>query len=149
MGCAYEGLGEKSKAHDYFEKASIGQDEPMPVFFYNDQQPDKIFYQGLAWGKLGNKAIARNQFNKLLDYGEKHLFDAIKIDYFAVSLPDLLIWEDDLDRRNKINCNYLKGLGHLGLGNITQAVGYLQKAHDMDINHFGVQVHLAMATKIS
>jgi len=148
MGYAYEELGEKSKAHDYFEKASIGQDEPLPVFFYNDQQPDKIFYQGLAWSKLGNKANAYSQFNKLFDYGEKHLNDTIKIDYFAVSLPDLLIWEDDLDRRNTIHCNYLMGLGHLGLGNITQAVGYLQKALDMDINHFGAQVHLDMAKKL-
>ena len=101
----------------------------------------------MAWRKLGNEAKARGRFNKLLDYGEKHLFDHIKIDYFAVSLPDLLIWEEDLDKQNKIHCNYLMGLGHLGLGNKTQAVEYLQKAMDLDINHFGIQVHLDMAQK--
>ena len=26
------------------------------------------------------------------------------MDYFAVSLPDLLVWEDSLDRRNRIHC---------------------------------------------
>lgn len=31
------------------------------------------------------------------------------------SLPDFLIFEDDLTRRNSIFCNYLVGLGLLGL----------------------------------
>ena len=36
----------------------------------------------------------------LIAYGEAHLFDEMKIDYFAVSLPDLLIFEEDLNRKN-------------------------------------------------
>ena len=66
--------------------------------FYNDQQPDKIFYQGLALIKLGKTTDAFSRFNKLKDYGEKHIFDKVKIDYFAVSLPDLQIWDDDLQK---------------------------------------------------
>ncbi|HUP13628.1 MAG TPA: hypothetical protein VM187_15510, partial [Niastella sp.] len=64
--------------------------------FYNDQQPDKIFYQGLAWHALGEKEKAKLIFLTLVDYGKAHLHDEVKIDYFAVSLPDLLIFEDDL-----------------------------------------------------
>jgi hypothetical protein len=40
----------------------------------------------------------------LVNYGEKHSRDNINIDYFAVSLPDLLIWEDDLKKRNEVFC---------------------------------------------
>lgn len=117
MGCAYEGMGDTQEARRCFEHATKGSAEPAIAFFYNDQQPDKIFYQGLAWRKLGNEAKARSCFHRLISHGEKHYFDQVKIDYFAVSLPDLLIWDDDLTLRNRIHCLLVEGLGHLGLGN--------------------------------
>ena len=42
------------------------------------------------------------------------MHDEVKIDYFAVSLPDLVIFDDDLNKRNKIHCLYMEGLGYLG-----------------------------------
>lgn len=75
----------------------------------------------MAWRALGDEKKARSRFNKLIKHGEKHLFDNCKIDYFAVSLPDLAIWEEDLNKRNLLHCNYVMGLGHLGLGNLVKA----------------------------
>ena len=34
----------------------------------------------------------------------------VKIDYFAVSLPDLLVREQNLDERNDAFCDYVNGL---------------------------------------
>ena len=62
------------------------------------------------------------------------MFDKVKIDYFAVSLPDLLFWDDDLNVRNLIHCNLVMGLGHLGLGNKEQARKFLSKVVNLDIN---------------
>ena len=135
MGCAYEGLGEEALAKEYFTKATKGSAEPAIAFFYNDQQPDKIFYQGLAWRKLGEEDKARSRFNRLIKHGEKHLFDKVKIDYFAVSLPDLLIWDDDLNIRNQIHCNLVMGMGYLGLGDKEQARKFLSEVVHLDINH--------------
>ena len=135
MACAYEGLQETTLAREYFEKATQGSAEPAIAFFYNDQQPDKIFYQGLAWRKLGKEEKARSCFNKLIKHGEKHLFDKVKIDYFAVSLPDLLIWDDDLNIRNLIHCNLVMGIGYLGLGNKELARKFLSEVVRLDINH--------------
>jgi hypothetical protein len=70
----------------------------------------------------------------------------IKIDYFAVSLPDMLIWDDDLDRRNLINYNYLIGLGYLGLGDLSNARKYLQSVLSLDLNHLGAIIHMKMLT---
>jgi hypothetical protein len=36
------------------------------------------------------------------------------MDYFAVSLPDMQLLEDDLSLRNRAHCHYLIGLGNLG-----------------------------------
>jgi tetratricopeptide (TPR) repeat protein len=143
-GCAYEGLGEHQKATELWEIASKGLSEPSAAMFYNDQQPDKIFYQGLALLKLNRDAEAKGRFNKLKDYGEKHIFDKVKIDYFAVSLPDLQIWDDDLQRRNTLHCWYLMGLGHLGLGNNNKAKEFFSKVLEADAYHIGSIIHLAM-----
>ena len=102
--------------------------------YYNDQKPDKIFYQGLAWRALGEENKARSRFNKLIDHGKKHLFDDCKIDYFAVSLPELAIWEDNLNIRNQIHCYYVMALGYSGLGKEELAEEYYEKVKRLDVN---------------
>ena len=142
--CALSGLGRKDEATELFLAASIGNSQPAAAMYYNDQKPDKIFYQGLALRKLGREEEARGRFNNLISYGEKHLYDVFKMDYFAVSLPDLQIWEDDMNKKNRIHCNYLMALGHLGLGNNEKAMKYFDIAAEMDNNHQGVQIHQKM-----
>lgn len=63
----------------------------------------------------------KTRFDALIDFGKKHFDETIKLDYFAVSLPDLLIWKNDLTYRNKIHCHYMLGLGYYGSGEITKA----------------------------
>jgi len=135
-GIAYKGLGDAERTKECFLKATIGSSEPVQAFFYNDPQPDKIFYQGLAWKELGNENKAGNCFRKLIAHGEKHLLDECKIDYFAVSLPDLAIWDDDLSVRNKIHCHYVMALGYSGLGEDDKAEAYYQKVKELDVNKY-------------
>lgn len=143
LGCAYSMLGDDASATKYWEMAAAGHLEPSNAFFYNDQQPDKIFYQGLALRKLGREDEAVRKFSMLKDYGEKHIGDHIKIDYFAVSLPDLLIWDEDLDLRNAISCSYLIGLGLIGVGEKIKAEERLRWVLSKDVNHQGAIRELA------
>ncbi|MFD1144656.1 DUF5107 domain-containing protein [Larkinella insperata] len=145
-GLAYEGLGDPDTARAYFERASVGLEAPVQAIFYNDQQPDKLFYQGLARKKLGQHERAELLFNRLVEYGQKHRDDAIKIDYFAVSLPDLLVFDADLNERNRIHCDYLMGLGYLGLGNghTQQAIECFDQVLALDVNHQGAALHKKM-----
>lgn len=114
LGCTLEAQGRAEEAAECFAKASTGISEPVGAMYYNDQPPEMIYYQGLALLKLGRQKEAYGRFNKLIAYGEAHLFDEMKIDYFAGSLPDLLIFEEDLSRKNVSHCLFMKGLGHLG-----------------------------------
>lgn len=138
LGCAYDAMGQKEKAKECWEKATLGPTEPAAALYYNDAKPDKIFYQGLALMKLGRTDEAKGRFHKLISYGEKHLFDKVKLDYFAVSLPDLLIWEDDLEVRNIIHCKYMMALGYCGLGLKDKSLALLQSLENIDINHQGI-----------
>ena len=141
LGCAYEGLGNTAEATKYFELASEGLSDPSPAIFYNDQQPDKIFYQGLALQKLNRNEEANVRFKNLINYGNDHMNDEVKLDYFAISLPDLLIWEEDLNDINKIHCNYLIGLGELGLNNQEKANNSFAKVIAMDLYHLPAHLH--------
>ena len=123
LGCAYEQLHQEQQAKEYFRKATVGISEPVQAIYYNDPQPDKIVYQALAWRKLGEPEKADAIFRRFIAFGEQHQDDVIRIDYFAVSLPDMLVFDIDLDLRNKIHCQYLIALGHLGLGNEEKAKG--------------------------
>ncbi|MGM9738203.1 MAG: DUF5107 domain-containing protein [Candidatus Cryptobacteroides sp.] len=136
-----EAMGKDEESAEAFAKASTGDSTPAAAIYYNDQKPDKIFYQGLALRHSGRENEARSRFNSLVEYGEAHIYDKFKKDYFAVSLPDLQIWECDMDKKNTVHCNYLMGLGYLGLGQKENAEKYFLRAWELDNNHQGVQMH--------
>ena len=139
LGVAYDALGEKEKAMECWEKATKGPQEPAAAMYYNDAKPDKIFYQGLALYKLGREGEAHGRFYRLINYGKQHIFEKQVMDYFAVSLPDLLIWEDSLDVKNLIHCKYMLALGYYGMGDMEHALRYLGEVEALDNNHQGIQ----------
>ena len=122
-----------------YEEGTVGPTEPAAAMYYNDAKPDKIFYAGLCYRKLGQEDKARSLFNKLINYGKQHIYDKVVMDYFAVSLPDLLIWEDSLDVKNEIHCKYMLALGYYGMGDKEKAMKYLNEVKALDNNHQGIQ----------
>jgi tetratricopeptide (TPR) repeat protein len=141
IGRAYETTGDRTRAREAYERAAMGEEEPAGMMFYNDQPADLILYQGLARRSLGQEDRARSRFHKLIDYGETRLFDTPQIDFFAVSLPDLQLFEDDLGLRNQAHCYYLIALGSLGLGAREQAEEFFKKALEIDPSHLGAVLH--------
>lgn len=139
LGCVHEQLGDMKRARECWEKATHGPTEPAAAMYYNDAKPEKIFYQGLALLKLGRTDEARGRFYKLVNYGKQHIFEPQVMDYFAVSLPDLQIWDGDLNEKNRIHCLFMLALGYTGLGDKEKAERYLREVEQMDINHQGVQ----------
>jgi hypothetical protein len=109
--------------------------------YYNDQPPDMIFYQGLARRALGREDQARQIFARLVQYGAEHLNDDVVMDYFAVSLPDFLVFDEDLNRRNRIHCHYMQALGYLGLGDQARAREQFAALDALDASHQGAAIH--------
>ena len=147
MGIVNEKLGKDDKAKECFLKGTEGPTEPAAAMYYNDAKPDKIFYAALCYRALGQEDKARSLFYKLVNYGKQHLYEHQTMDYFAVSLPDLLIWEECgedgrslLDVKNEIHCKYMLALGYYGLGEKEKAMRYLSEVEALDNNHQGAQL---------
>lgn len=144
MGLAYRQMGQKEKAKQYFRLAASGPQEPGSVLYYNDQPSDFIYYQGLANRELNQEAAARKAFHRLISYGEKHLFDRVSYDFFAVSLPEIEVYQDDLQLRNDQYCRYLRGLGSLGLDDKEKAAGLFKDILEKQADYQGALSHLRM-----
>lgn len=116
LGKAYELSGNHEKAVESWSIGTEGPTEPAAAMYYNDAKPEKIYFAALCYRALGEEAKARGLFYKLQNFGKQHYYDEVVMDYFAVSLPDLQIWEGDLTEANRIHCEKMIGLGEKGLG---------------------------------
>jgi hypothetical protein len=65
-------------------------------------------------------------------------------EFFAVSLPDFLVFEDDLNKRNTIHCLYMRGLGLIGLNKYEQAKIQLDEVLRLESNHQGAHIYRQM-----
>ncbi len=114
-------MGREPEAAAAFLRAASGPQEPGRVLYYNDQPSDFIYYQGLAQRAMGNEAAARKAFHKLLTYGETHLFDAVAYDFFAVSLPEIEVFADDIALRQPPVLQLSAGAGLRRSGRTSEA----------------------------
>ena len=91
------------------------------AMYYNDQPPQMMYYAAKALAALGQKEEAEKRFKGFVQYAEQHRNDEMQIEYFAVSLPDFLIFEGDLNKNNRVHCCLMEALGRMGLGQIDLA----------------------------
>lgn len=118
IGKCFKALGNDEKSKEYFTFAAAGSTIPAPVRYYNDQPSDYIYYQGLAFYELDDISMAKKSFHQLVTFGERHIFDKIEYDFFAVSMPELEVYQDDIQKRSADYCRLLISLGEKGLKEI-------------------------------
>ncbi len=141
LGCAHAARGDGEAARRHWRAATAGSTEPASALYYHDQPPEMIYYQGLAHRRLGDEDQARAILRGLVDYGEKHLEDDVKTDYFAVSLPDLLVFDDDPVRRHRVHCEYMLALGWLGVGEEAKSREHFARVLALEADHAGAILH--------
>jgi predicted Zn-dependent protease len=88
-----------------------------------------------ALARLGRKAEARQLLRKLLDGARALAKMPATIDYFATSLPTMLLFDDDLQARQQTTALFLEAQARLGLGQITAARKLLRRVLRRDPSH--------------
>lgn len=141
LGVALAHSGDDVAARQSWQQATHGDNQPSAAVYYNDQPPDLIFYQALAWQALGEQSQAHNLFQRLITYAQAHRDDHVKPDYFAVSLPTFLVFDDHLTTRHRLHCDYMEALGQLGLGQHTTAQALFAHILTQDPSHQGSSIH--------
>lgn len=126
----YYFLGLYGNSREDLIRATGGEDSLAGAMYYNDQPPEMYFYRAKAYEALGEEARAKKMYQHMIEYAKEHMADAVTIDYFAVSLPDFLIFEADLPAKNTVHCCQLAFLGYIGLGDLDRAEQYYKKAKD-------------------
>ena len=96
---------------------------------------EMTYYSALALGRLGKKAAANKLLRDLLAYARQLDRAEAKIDYFATSLPTMLLFEDDLHHRQQTTALFLLAQAKLGLGRRGEAQQLLKKVLRRDRSH--------------
>jgi hypothetical protein len=74
-------------------------------------------------------------------YARLHRDDVLRPDYFAVSYPTFLVFNDDSALRHQLHCDYMEALGCLGLRQYDQAAALFAQVLSREPNHTGVLTH--------
>ena len=126
------------ESNKYFELAAQGTDNLGAAEYYNDAPPEMYFFRAMAEKHLGRDKKAAGMFNRLIDYGEQHMDDEMRIDYFAVSLPDFVVFDADLNAKNRAHCAYMAALGYYGRGDYEKSKKYIGIGLEAVSSHQGL-----------
>jgi len=125
IGLTHEAAGEIGRARAAFTRAAGGARAPGPA----------RYWQARALAKLGRDTSARATFRGLISEGRAKRRSKASLDYFAISLPDMLLFDDDIERRKEVEGRILVALGWLGLGRRASAARELRAVLDLDPSH--------------
>lgn len=121
--------GDKKK--EAYELASRGEFNLSSAMYYNDQPPQMMYYAAKALAESGMTDEAEKRFKAFIEYAKTHMNDEVRIEYFAVSLPDFLIYEGDLTKNNKVHCHLMAALGYKGLGQLEKSKEEAEKGLEL------------------
>ncbi|MEM6395129.1 MAG: DUF5107 domain-containing protein [Bacteroidota bacterium] len=141
-GMACRALLREREAKEYFTASAEenGDFIDMAVSSFSEL----TLYKALSLRELGREVEAMDVLTQMYEFASKKLNETAKIDYFATSLPLLLVFEDDIQKRNTIEAYYLMGLAELGRENIRKSKEFLHRALDLNVMHLGAHEHLNM-----
>jgi len=133
LGVALAVAGEKSRAKQHWRAAASfkGDFQEMSVRAFSEM----TYYSARAWEKLGQRAKAEKLFRDLLAYARQLQKTKAKIDYFATSLPTMLLFDDDLQFRQETNARFLQAQAQFGLGRRSAAKKLWSTVLRRDPNH--------------
>ena len=100
------------------------------------------YYKALALRNLDRESEALSLLEELLDFASRQLDVVVRIDYFATSLPNFLLFDDDLQKRNRTECLFLRGLAKLGLRRIEESAADFHEGLSLEVNHMWAPAEL-------
>jgi tetratricopeptide (TPR) repeat protein len=137
LGEAWAAAVDVARARSHWERAvrQRGDFQQMQVRGVSEM----TYWSAMAMRRLGREAEAETLFSEILNYAEELGKRPPKIDYFATSLPSMLLFHEDLAKRQHITATFLSAQALLGLGRGAEARAALDEVRRLDRPHMGAQ----------
>ena len=95
------------------------------------------FWVAACLDALGECEAAAALFRKIQEFARQLEHRRPVVDYFATSLPTMLLFDDDLVRRNRMQSLFLRAQAALGLGRSEEAESLAHEVLAFDPSHTG------------
>jgi tetratricopeptide (TPR) repeat protein len=133
LGEARAAAGDRAGARAAWTAAATfkGDFQDMSVRAFSEM----TYFSALAWERLGKKAKSTRLLKDLLAYARDLEKQIAKIDYFATSLPTMLLFDADIQACQVTTARFLQAQALLGLGQKAKARHFLADVLSRDPNH--------------
>ncbi|MFL6354189.1 MAG: DUF5107 domain-containing protein [Bryobacteraceae bacterium] len=133
LGLACEARDDHTSARAWWTKAAANSGDFQQMSLHPCSE--MIYYSAAALKLLGRHVEARELLRALLRYA-KHLSSAdARMDYFATSLPAMLLFDDDLAKRNSVTALFLEAQAAIALGYPRRGHRLLSRVLRLDPSH--------------
>jgi tetratricopeptide (TPR) repeat protein len=133
LGVALERCGDRAEAKRHWTLAAEfrGDFQGMSVRTFSEM----TYFSARSMERVGRRKEAANLLRELLAYAKDLAKTEAKIDYFATSLPTMLLFDDDLQARQKTTALFLEAQARFGLGERAEARKLIATVLRRDPNH--------------
>lgn len=133
LGEAWSAAGDPARAAQHWERAESqrGDFQQMQLRPHSEM----TCWSALALRRLGRNSEADALFAEILAYADALDRETPKVDYFATSLPAMLLFADDLPKRQHIAASFLRAQALLGLGRHAESQAALDEVLRLDPSH--------------
>ena len=138
-GLASHAAADQSSAEKYFSQAAA----PIGGISMHS------CYQAMALCQLGREEDAAIVLSNVLQDVQRQEHVEPRIDYFATSLPNMLLFRDDLAKRRDVDCLLLKALAQVACGNTKRATELFRSVLEMDPSQFVASAELRLMPQVS
>ena len=139
-GCAHRAIGNEVEAIKHFQSSADEEGDFIDMAVSNFSE--LTYYKALSMIEIGKEPEALKVLSEMKEFAVRKQKEEAKIDYFATSLPLLLVFEDDIQMRNTIEAYYLLGLAELAADNLQCANQNFKKVLDLNASHIGAKDYL-------
>ncbi len=132
-GVAAMAMRDLNRANEWWSRAAEARGDFQQMSAQTISE--MTYYGAMALRKLGRDEEATERFKQILEYSAIVAQQPPKIDYFATSLPAMLLFNEDLGERNRIQAAFLEAQALLGLGQTAPAHEKLNHVLSLDPSH--------------
>lgn len=133
LGLALDGIGDSDSAKQHWNLAAEfrGDFQEMSVRAFSEMS----YCSALSLAQLGKKTASKKLLRDLMTYARGMAKEQAKIDYFATSLPTMLLFDEDIQQRQETTALFIQAQALLGLGTSTEGFVLLREVLARDPNH--------------